>query len=71
VLLLRPRRDSLVAAHMTVPMRIHSRLSWLFLCLCGLRHRSGEAWHLVGRGVRRRRISVCTRCGVRRKGMSL
>lgn len=52
-------------------MRTFSRLRWIFCCLCGLNHRRGEAWFITRQGHRRRPVSVCTRCGVKPKGMAL
>ena len=49
-------------------MKPFSRLRWIFLCACGLRHRRGEAFFEVQRGVRPRPVSRCTRCGVGQRG---
>lgn len=43
--------------------RPHSRLRRWTLCLFG--HRPGEPWWLVERGAPKKRLDVCTRCGVR------
>lgn len=49
-------------------MRRFSRLRWIFLCACGLRHRRGEHWFLVQRGKPPEAVSRCTRCGIRTPG---
>lgn len=51
-------------------LRYFSRLRWIVLCLCGLRHR--EDWFQVARGRKRVKVDRCSRCGVLVKGrMSL
>lgn len=50
-------------------MRPFSRLRWIFLCCCGLRHRSSDAVYLCQKGAAPRRSSRCTRCGVKGKGL--
>lgn len=54
-------------AHRPV-LPVFSRLRWIFLCLCGLRHRRGEDFFEVQQGVAPRPVSRCTRCGVKPKG---
>ena len=49
-------------------MKPFSRLRWLFLCACGLRHRKGETWFRVQRGREPERVSRCTRCGIKKPG---
>ena len=49
-------------------MKPFSRLRWLFLCACGLRHRNGEHWYTVGKGFAPRPLSRCSRCGVKTPG---
>lgn len=51
-------------------MRPFSPLRWFFLCFCGLRHRRGETCHLTMKGAPPRKLSLCTRCGVKGKGLA-
>lgn len=52
-------------------MRPFSRLRWIFLCCFGMRHRKGETCHLTTKGAPLKRLSRCTRCGIKSKGMAL
>lgn len=51
-------------------MRLHSRLRFIFLCLFGFRHRKGEHWFRVEKGVVMQKTNRCTRCGVRSPGVA-